>query len=329
MLTSATALALRFCQLNAICRLKVTIRCICCARFKQLITDVTKLRLSETLLGFSKVLPLIEYACLWCEIIVVGGGAKAIALRNNMHPDHPQWQGTVTATKDILHQRGFNDEPDYLLAFHNDPPLVRIEKISNIYKMDKEIVVDSCALWEKAVILAEQESTTGTIHADTMFPAARLDVSSVVVPAISPDDQQQWIPVVEERSDGLPFPKPFVDGYTDQWAQVYLHCGAPKTNGSADDSPKDDDIGKPQAFHVFDWANEGAVAVSFDGPRDVPVMVTSDQLHTMQTPDLLLVESHLHHAADISSSEVQHQTPSSADTFQAKLRCIQNFKHNY
>jgi hypothetical protein len=49
-------------------------------RFKQMIAECSKLRLSETLLGYSKVLPLIESCCPFGEIIVVGGGAKAIAL---------------------------------------------------------------------------------------------------------------------------------------------------------------------------------------------------------------------------------------------------------
>ena len=49
-------------------------------RFKQMISDCSKLRLSETLLGYAKVLPLIENCCSFGEIIVVGGGAKAIAL---------------------------------------------------------------------------------------------------------------------------------------------------------------------------------------------------------------------------------------------------------
>jgi hypothetical protein len=45
-----------------------------------MIAECSKLRLSETLLGYSKVLPLIESCCPFGEIIVVGGGAKAIAL---------------------------------------------------------------------------------------------------------------------------------------------------------------------------------------------------------------------------------------------------------
>ena len=61
-------------------RLPCLLKSLPIVRFKQLIFDQFQLRLSETFLGYSKVLSLIEDCCPFCQITVVAGGAKAITL---------------------------------------------------------------------------------------------------------------------------------------------------------------------------------------------------------------------------------------------------------